>query len=240
MILIQAFSEKMPRKQAFIAKKLHEGRDSLNAYIVFKDAESAKNSIALNGTVFENRHIRVDFSEKKAQKQRDVKRCVFVGNLSFNVSDETLWSFFSDCGDIDYVRVVRDHKSNVGKGFGYVQFLDRSSVALALKCDGNEMDGRKLRVSRATEPEIKKPLPQALEGARASRDGSQKKKFVKNDGKSSSFVKKGVVGKKDFTKKPQKWKKNSPKTMEDAVKPKKVKDMIKKPRWRNRDAQKTE
>jgi nucleolar protein 12 len=212
----------MPRKQAFIAKKLHEGRDSLNAYIVFKDKESAANSIALNGTVFENRHIRVDHSEKKAQKQTDIKRCVFVGNLSFNISDETLWSFFQDCGDIDYVRVVRDHKSNVGKGFGYVQFKERSSVALALKCNGNDVDGRKLRVSKATESEVKKPLPQVLEGTRASRNGSKR------------FIKPTLAAKKDISKK-SRFAKNGAKFADEAIKPKKVKDMIKKPRWRNRE-----
>ena len=52
----------------------------------------------------------------------DHKRCVFVGNLPFDVQDEELWTHFERCGDIEFVRIVRDKKTNIGKGFGYVQF----------------------------------------------------------------------------------------------------------------------
>ena len=52
----------------------------------------------------------------------DHKRSVFVGNLPFDVQDEDLYTHFARCGDIEFVRVVRDKKTNIGKGFGYVQF----------------------------------------------------------------------------------------------------------------------
>ena len=47
---------------------------------------------------------------------------MFVGNLPFDVQDEDLYSHFSRCGEIEFVRIVRDKKTNIGKGFGYVQF----------------------------------------------------------------------------------------------------------------------
>ena len=189
----------MPRKQAFIAKKLHEGRDSLNAYVVFENAEDAEKALGLNGKVFLERHLRVDYSEQKMEKKRDTKRCIFLGNMPFNVSEETIWNFFQDAGDIgicynfakqkflillDYVRVIRDHKTNVGKGFGYVQFAERSSVGLALKLDGGLIDGRKIRITRAKEelaqvskkPEGTDPKKLVMEGARAKRDDRVSKK----------------------------------------------------------------
>jgi len=52
----------------------------------------------------------------------DHKRSVFVGNLPFDVQDEDLYTHFARCGEIEFVRAVRDKKTNVGKGFGYVQF----------------------------------------------------------------------------------------------------------------------
>lgn len=110
---------------------LHEKRDSLNAYIVFKNEEDAKKSLSLNGSLFLERHIRVDHSEKKAEKKRDAKRCIFVGNLSFDISDESLWGCFGDAGEIEYVRVIRDHKLNVGnyKLFNYQEKdLDMSNL----------------------------------------------------------------------------------------------------------------
>jgi nucleolar protein 12 len=47
---------------------------------------------------------------------------VFVGNLPFDVQDEELYTHFERCGEIEFVRIVRDKKTNIGKGFGYVQF----------------------------------------------------------------------------------------------------------------------
>jgi nucleolar protein 12 len=95
-----AFNMKLPRKQAFIQKKFHENRDSVNAYLVYSSAEEAKSALEMNGKLFMSRHIRVDFVETKAQKQRDSQRCIFVGNLAFDVSDETIWGFFADVGEI--------------------------------------------------------------------------------------------------------------------------------------------
>lgn len=89
----------MPRKQAFIARKLHEGRDSLNAYLVFTNLEHAMTAKdKLDGQVFMSRHLRVDVAEQKQEKKRDSKRCVFLGNLGFDVSDEAVWDFFKAAG----------------------------------------------------------------------------------------------------------------------------------------------
>jgi nucleolar protein 12 len=46
------------------------------------------------------------------------------------------------------VRVVRDRKTNVGKGFAYVSFADKAAVGLALKLDGTQLEGRPIRVKR--------------------------------------------------------------------------------------------
>ncbi|KAI8902046.1 hypothetical protein BC833DRAFT_574848 [Globomyces pollinis-pini] len=169
-----AFSEKLPRKQAFIAKKLHDGRDTLNAYIMFKSSEAVDDALSLNGSVFMEKHIRVDRSEKKVEKVRDSSRSVFIGNLPFDISDESLWSFFLVVGEIENVRVIRDRKTNVGKGFGYVQFKEKSSIPLALKCNGNELCGRKIRITKAVESlaqssKEKTTKKTIVEGTRASR-----------------------------------------------------------------------
>ena len=56
-----AFSELGPRKVAFITKKLHPERDTLNAYIVYKNADSVTKAVeALNGYVWADKHLRVD------------------------------------------------------------------------------------------------------------------------------------------------------------------------------------
>ena len=163
-----AFSEQIPRKAAFVNHKLHEKQKTVNAYVVYRDAASARGALKLNGSVVLGRHIRVD-SVAHPGKQ-DPKQCVFVGNLDFEAQEEALWRHFGKCGTVQYVRIVRDSKTNVGKGFAYVQFevcpsrpgpatgrtdvfvlsQDPMSVEQALLLDGKKMEGdRKLRVTRA-------------------------------------------------------------------------------------------
>ncbi|KAF9091796.1 Nucleolar protein 12 [Mortierella sp. GBA35] len=142
-----AFSELLPRKIAFITGKLHPERDVVNAYIVFKNKDSvAKAVAAMNGQLFLNKHIRVDTVD--GAKKHQPKKSVFVGNLSFDAQEEDLWNFFKDSGDIENVRIIRDRKTNLGKGFAYVQFQDRASVDVALRLHDTKMGTRKLRVVR--------------------------------------------------------------------------------------------
>jgi nucleolar protein 12 len=89
----------------------------------------------LNGVLWEGKHLRADRADGGA---RDYKRCVFVGNLPFEVQDEALWGHFERCGEIEFVRVVRDKKTNLGKGFGYVQFKVLTPSPLA---HGHLLDG---------------------------------------------------------------------------------------------------
>ncbi|KAB8284833.1 nucleolar protein 12 [Yarrowia lipolytica] len=150
-----SFSKLLPRKVAFISQQFHSKRDTVNAYIVFKNVKSVKGALTLNGSVFKGFHMRVDSVAHPGAQ--DHKRCVFVGALDFEEQEESLWEAFSSCGDVEYVRIVRDPKTNVGKGFAYVQFKDVNSVEQALLLNGkgiNELsksttNKRKLRVSRA-------------------------------------------------------------------------------------------
>lgn len=115
-----AFSEQIPRKAAFVNFKLHEKAKSVNAYIVYADAAAARAACKLNGEVVLGHHIRVDSVAHPAP--HEPKSCVFVGNLDFEANEESLWKHFGTCGKVESVRIVRDPKNNVGKGFGYVQF----------------------------------------------------------------------------------------------------------------------
>lgn len=149
-----SFDEALPRKVAFVQQKLHKSRESVNAYVVYKDKSAVKKACAkLNGHVFLQRHLRVDSVTHPAVHEN--KRSVFVGNLDFEEDDESLWLHFKDCGEIEYVRLVRDAKTNMGKGFAYIQFKDFQSVNKALLLNDKPMQSikpngpkRKLRVSR--------------------------------------------------------------------------------------------
>lgn len=144
-----AFSERIPRKAAFITHKFHEKQKTVNAYLVFKSKDAVKAALKLNGAVVLDHHVRVDSVAHPAP--HDAKRCVFVGNLDFEAQEEPLWRYFSSCGKIEYVRIVRDAATNFGKGFAYVQFEDINSVEKALLLNDKKPapKERKLRVVRA-------------------------------------------------------------------------------------------
>lgn len=197
----------MDRKSAFLSRKLHSSRDVLNAYIVFTTKEAADKACKLNGDVFMDKHLRVDGASN--DKQHDRKRSVFLGGLPFDTEEEELWAFFKDCGEIESVRAVRDSKTNVGKGFGYVQFKDRDCVDAALALiDKKFRNKTKIRIQRCKIPvseggvrETKKnakggnktsvrrqsgkagkliPNPKRFEGTRATKDDGKKFKLVKS------------------------------------------------------------
>ncbi|EGX49229.1 hypothetical protein AOL_s00078g262 [Orbilia oligospora ATCC 24927] len=162
-----AFSDQIPRKAAFITKALHVDQNNVNAYIVFKTPEAARSSLQLNGTIVLNHHIRVDSVAHPAKN--DSRKCVFVGNLDFEAAEESLWKHFSTCGKVENVRLVRDAKTNVGKGFAYVQFADDVDVEKALLLNEKPMEvekgrKRKLRVTRAKNMR-KKAVPDSAPGA---------------------------------------------------------------------------
>ncbi|KAM9792235.1 RNA-binding protein 34 [Neosynchiropus ocellatus] len=148
---------KMSLKLATIKRKTHPKKQSLNAYVVFKDESAVTTAIQRNGTEMEKDfHIRVDRVTAES-KQHDHRRSVFVGNLSFEIKECVFRHHFEECGDIEAVRLVRDHNSGLGKGFGYVLFESADSVQLALKLDGSKLEGRPVRVKRSVKKEKTKP-----------------------------------------------------------------------------------
>ncbi|CAR27747.1 hypothetical protein ZYGR_0N02330 [Zygosaccharomyces rouxii] len=146
-----SFEVPLPRKVAFVQQKLHKSRGSVNAYVVYKNKNSVSSVCSrLNGQVFVDRHLRVDSVTHPAK--HDNKRSVFVGNLDFEEDEESLWRHFGSCGEIEYVRIIRDPKTNMGKGFAYVQFKDFPNVSKALLLNDKPLESngksRKLRVTR--------------------------------------------------------------------------------------------
>lgn len=147
--------EKLAPKVALIAKRMHPKVDSFNAYVVFKtndNDESVKKALALNGRLIDGHHIRVDRASKPKSKNMTLtsrKKSVFVGNLRFDIRDDDLINHFSKVGVVNYVRIVRDRTTGLGKGFAFVVFNDRASVKKALdEMNNTNFKGRELRLKK--------------------------------------------------------------------------------------------
>jgi nucleolar protein 12 len=66
--------------------------------------------------------------KKGRVSQDDYNTTVFIGNIPFIVSEEELRSFFVNCGEIENVRLVRDPKTFLGKGIGYIMFKTKEAM----------------------------------------------------------------------------------------------------------------
>jgi len=142
----------MPKKVAAISLRLHENRDTVNAYVVFQKEEDAVKSLSkLNSHLLNGLHLRVDTASQMLD-QNNYQRSVFVGNLPFDATEEKLRKVFEQCGSsISYVRLIRDELTGMGKGFGYVCFEDKLAVPQALLMnDRARLDKRRLRVMKCS------------------------------------------------------------------------------------------
>jgi RNA recognition motif-containing protein len=78
------------------------------------------------------------------------KNKLYVGNLPYAVDDAKLAELFKEYGEVVEAKVIVDKYSNKSKGFGFVTMKDEAAAEKAIEAmDGNEVDGRKLKVNVA-------------------------------------------------------------------------------------------
>ncbi len=75
---------------------------------------------------------------------------IYVGNLSYDMSEEDLRNSFEDHGTVDSAKIIMDRESGRSKGFGFVEMPDATEAAAAIQ-ELNEamVNGRPLRVNEA-------------------------------------------------------------------------------------------
>lgn len=118
---------------------------------MFKNAADAKDSVKLNGEEFLAKHLRVNFAYKPVQN----RECsIFLGSLPYMIKDEELWEEFKEFGEIEYVRVIRDPITFVGKGIGFICFKEKNAAKRAISKNNTFLQGRTIRVSKARDTEL--------------------------------------------------------------------------------------
>ncbi len=75
---------------------------------------------------------------------------LYVGNLSFNTSNQDLSDLFADFGTVQSANVVEDRETGRSRGFGFVEMSSKSEGEEAISAlNGKEVDGRSLTVNEA-------------------------------------------------------------------------------------------
>jgi|SRR5689334_6622446 RNA recognition motif-containing protein len=75
---------------------------------------------------------------------------LYVGNLSFNTTEQQLEALFTTIGPVASVHLVRDRATGQARGFGFVEMTDANDGAAACSSlDQREFEGRRLTVNEA-------------------------------------------------------------------------------------------
>jgi cold-inducible RNA-binding protein len=75
---------------------------------------------------------------------------IYVGNCSYDTTEERLRDLFSQYGDVASVSVITDRDTGRSRGFAFVEMNDASQADAAIKgVNGTELDGRTLNVNEA-------------------------------------------------------------------------------------------
>ncbi|NLI15544.1 MAG: RNA-binding protein [candidate division Zixibacteria bacterium] len=91
---------------------------------------------------------------------------IYVGNLSYQTTEDELKSTFEQFGQVASVRIVKDKFSGDSKGYGFVEMGSKEEAAAAISgLDGKELNGRTLKVNEA------RPREQGGRGGNRERRG---------------------------------------------------------------------
>jgi len=75
---------------------------------------------------------------------------IYVGNLSYEVTEEDLKEAFKVFGEVDTVKVIKDNYTGRSKGFGFVEMPAKAEAESAIEgLNGKDLKGRNLNVNEA-------------------------------------------------------------------------------------------
>jgi RNA recognition motif-containing protein len=75
---------------------------------------------------------------------------IYVGNLSFEVTDDDLRQLFSAYGEVESASVIKDRFSGESRGFGFVEMPARKDADAAISAlNGTDVKGRSITVNEA-------------------------------------------------------------------------------------------
>lgn len=88
---------------------------------------------------------------------------LYVGNLPFSTYDEEVRNLFASHGEVQSVSLITDRETGRLRGFGFVEMDDAGATAAMEALDGQDFNGRALKVNEAQE---RSPRPASGGGGR--------------------------------------------------------------------------
>ena len=106
---------------------------------------------------------------------------IYVGNLSWSMTDEDLMNLFTQYGSVSSAKILKDKMNGRSKGFGFVEMEDDEAAKTAIaNLNETEVQGRKLIVNESQ--------------PRQEGDGFKKRSFGGGSGGGGGYKKSGGSG----------------------------------------------
>jgi cold-inducible RNA-binding protein len=98
---------------------------------------------------------------------------LYVGNLTYDVTDDQLRGMFDSFGSVQSAQVIMDRDTGRSKGFGFVEMAnDKEAAAAIAGLNGQMSDGRALTVNEA-KPKEDRPRSGGSGGSRGGYGGNR-------------------------------------------------------------------
>jgi cold-inducible RNA-binding protein len=94
---------------------------------------------------------------------------IYVGNLSYDLSEEDLKKAFEEFGQVESAKIISDMYSGRSKGFGFVEMSNEAEAQSAIDgLNGKDLKGRTLNVNQA------RPRSEGRGGSKQGRGGGRR------------------------------------------------------------------
>jgi nucleolin len=137
-------------------------------FITFSSLEESAKAIGMHGADVMGRPLKCSYAkgrperpgggaggdrkkfENKLSEKPDGCTKIFCGNLPYDINDDTMKSFFKDCGSVTAIRWLTDKTTGDFKGVGFIDFDSEGAVELAVKKAGEYCGSRPIRIDYAS------------------------------------------------------------------------------------------
>ncbi|KAJ4834844.1 hypothetical protein Tsubulata_038735 [Turnera subulata] len=147
------------------------------AIMTFKTDAAAKRALALDGADMGGLHLKIQPYKTRSSKVSDFApkivagyNRVYVGNLSWDITEDDLRKFFSAC-KISSIRFGMDKDTGEFRGYAHVDFEDNVSLTTALKLDQQIVCGRPIKISCAVPLKSGKVQPTVVPASNETSNG---------------------------------------------------------------------
>jgi len=129
-----------------------------SGFVSFEESDAGNKALEYYDRELLGRPIKVELAKARGEKRENNRQekgpsekpdnctVVFVGNLSFNSTEQDVYDYFSECGTIKEVRLPTEKETGRPMGYAFVEFEESESTDKAMELNGGDLGGRNIRI----------------------------------------------------------------------------------------------